>query len=96
MFALNTDDLNKELSFELTKDQIDEWTNNISLSNNDIEVGEFDDHLFLLYRNSLMSIMSSFFVPYFPKEQNGIGKRKVIFLNMIFLICYKMFTKKSE
>ena len=39
----HTDDLNKELSFELTKDQIDEWTNNISLSNNDIEVGEFDD-----------------------------------------------------
>ena len=39
----HTDDLNKELSFELTKDQINEWINNTSLSNKDIEVGEFDD-----------------------------------------------------
>lgn len=40
----HTDDLKRELNFELEKSQIKEWTtNNISLSDSEVEVSEYDD-----------------------------------------------------
>ncbi len=40
----HTDDLKRELNFELEESQIKEWTiNNISLQDGDIEVNEYDD-----------------------------------------------------
>lgn len=40
----HTDDLKRELNFELEKCQIKEWTtNNISLSDSEVEVNEYDD-----------------------------------------------------